>query len=233
MFLCATVNSGQAQGIFHYFTGLFLQDSSSVVKTDRFGVDLYYNSWITSPKDINVRPNSIGFNVYRMYDITFGKSNFGIGLGYGLSSHNVHHNGSFNKILDTLGNTFTQLTPFPDEYEYRKNKISINYFEIPFEFRFRTKRKEKTDGTVSSFFRFYVGFKAGYLVNIHTTLKNKQGKFKYYNYDNLDRFRYGATARIGYGRFSFYGFYALNDLFKDDKSTSLQSFALGLSFSGF
>ncbi len=201
------------------------------MRTDRLGVDLYYNSWMETPQGIKISPRSIGVNVFRIYDIPFGHSPIGIGIGYALSSHNVHHNGQFIMGVDSVsGNEFTRLEPYPSGYSYRKNKLSINYFEIPFELRFRSKKKPNKNGIVRGPFRFYPGFKVGYLANIHTSRKNDQGKFKEYNFNVLDRFRYGATIRIGYGKFALYGFYSLNNLFKNKESTVLQPFSVGISF---
>lgn len=223
-----------AQGIFHYYTGLILPDKDAPLKADRFGVDLYYNSWLNLPPGIKTSPKSIGVNLFRIYDIPFGHSPFGCGFGFGLSSHNVHHNGSFVEQIDVnTGEIYTSLNKLPENYEYRKNKVSINYFEIPFELRFRTKKKFKTNMNPRGPFRIYPGFKVGYLVNIHSSVKNNDGKYKYYNYAHLDKVRYGATLRIGYGRTSLYGFYSLTNLFKEGKGVELQSYAVGLSFMAF
>lgn len=225
--------AAQSQGIFHYYTGLILPDSDNPERTDKFGIDFYFNSWVNLPTGVKVEAPSIGVNVYRIYDIPFGKSPFGIGFGYEFSSHNVHHNAAFVEQVDiSNGDIYTALTPYSDTYNYRKNKISLNYFEVPFELRIRSKRKwsDKKNKMVGPF-RFYPGFKAGYLVNIHATVKDDDGKFKFYNYKNLERIRYGATLRIGYGRLSVYGFYALTSLFKENKGDDLQSFAIGFSIS--
>jgi len=152
-----------------------------------------------------------------------------------LSSHNVHHNGYFSdSSVAGSANTYTNFYPNdPSAGKFRKNKISTNYFEIPFELRFRTKRKKNSAGNVVGPLRLYPGFKVGYLVNIHTSVKNQNGKFKEYNFPNAERFRYGATLRIGYGKIAFFGFYSLTNLFKADQGVGLQPFSVGVSFMTF
>ena len=229
--LSVSVQQALGQGIFHYYTGLILPDKDAPMRMDRLGLDFIYNSWLELPENVKVKPYSIGFNLFRIYDVPFGHSGIGFGIGYGLSSHNVHHNGYFSDSMDiTTGGTYTDFVAHDPSYNYRKNKISTNYFEIPFELRFRTKRKLNDNGNVVGPFRFYPGFKVGYLANIHTSIKDDAGKFKAYNFFNVNKFRYGVTLRVGYGRMAFYGFYSLTNLFKDNKGVELQPFSLGISF---
>lgn len=231
LFVATLYVNSYGQGIFHYYTGLILPDKDAPLRTDRLGLDLYYGSWLDMPEGIKYSPFSVGVNVFRIYDIPFGHSPFGIGIGYGLSSHNIHHNGSFVHFTDSIsGKKMVDLVPNPDNYKPRKNKLSINYFEIPFELRFRTKRKLNKNGEMKGPFRFYPGFKVGYLVNIHTSRKDNTGKYKEYNFANIEKIRYGATLRVGFGKMSIFGFYALNTLFKEDNPVGLQSFSVGVSF---
>ena len=78
--------------------------------------------------------------------------------------------------------------------------------------------------------RFYPGFKVGYMFNIHSTTKDKEGKYKLYNYTALDRLRYGATLRVGYGKLSLYGFYSMTNMYKKDRGDELQCIGIGISF---
>ena len=220
-----------AQGIFHYYTGLFLADTNAAPRHDKFGVDIFYNSWQDRPEDIKIKPTSIGVNINRIYDIPFGKSNFGIGLGWGFSFHYVRHNGYF--VDDTINlntnESITRLISYPETYNYRKNSLSTNYVELPFEFRIRTRKKRKEDGSYNKIWRLYPGFKIGYLMNIHTSKKDDLGKFKTYNFYNINKIRYGATVRFGRGRTNLYGFYSLTNLFKENKGAELRPFGLGLT----
>lgn len=217
------------QGIFHYYTGLILPKKEAPVHTDRLIMDFYYNTWQELPQGIQVKPYSIGFNVSRIYDIPFGHSWAGIGIGWGFSSHNIHHNGEFVGIVDpNTGAQYTDLQPLPDNYEYSKNKISLNYVDVPFEFRLRTKGKEGKKR-----FRFYPGFRIGYRINIHTATIDNEGKFKTYNFPNAQPLQYGATLRTGIGIWNLYGYYSLTKVFQDGKGVDLQPFHLGISITVF
>ena len=232
--------AGIGQGIFHYYTGLILPDKNDPERMDRWVFDITYNNWLTLPDGIKVKPYSIGWNVARYYDFPINKSAFGVAFGYGYSMHNVHHNGEFIDVVDpTSGDTYTSLVPLDPNYKYWRNKIVFNYVEAPFELRIRTKKRRKKardesgnkveTGEVGGQFRFYPGFKVGWLFNVHTTVRDTEGKYKEYNFHNANRLRYGATLRIGYGRINIFGFYSLTNAFKDGQGDELQPFSVGLS----
>lgn len=186
---------------------------------DRFVVTFNIDQWMDVPDSIQIRPFSLGFNSYIMFDYTFGESSFSWALGYGLSSHNVHHNGFF-KENEEEGNR--QLSAFPEDYSFKKNKHSANYLEIPVELRFRTKGIKK--------FKLYAGGKIGYLVNFHSKIIDDQGKRKEYTLDYVNRLRYGVTGSIGYNSFAISAFYSLTPLLKDQDNGSLIPFSLGITY---
>lgn len=57
---------------------------------------------------------------------------------------------------------------------------------------------------------------------------------------NLNKIRYGVSAKIGVGNFSLFGYYNLSDLFKKDKGIledsqlkNFNTFTVGISLSSF
>lgn len=221
--LCFILSSAFAQrpGLFHYYTGLFLPKAGAPPKFDRFVFDFTHDRFLYEPDDVHQRPWSHGFGVSRMFDVPFGFSKFGFAFGVSFSTHNVHHKGIFIDPLnsDTTTN-YSYLLPREDINDYRKNKISSNYFEVPIEFRFRTRKvsKEEEPNKLKKQFKIYLGAKVGYLANIHSSSKTKDGKrFKAYNFENVNRIRYGLTARVGLNRFSLFAFYGLNTYFEEGK----------------
>ena len=54
-------------------------------------------------------------------------------------------------------------------------------------------------------------------------------KVKTFNIDNMSPWRYGVTARIGYGMFNLYGFYSLQGLFNEPKVSKGQPNPQGLT----
>ncbi len=214
--------SANAQGLFNYYTGLFLPNSGKPERHDRLVIDVMHANWQELPPGINVKPYSHGVQIFRLFDIPFGKSGLGMAIGPGISAYNIHFNGGYNEIVDMNSNeTFSRFVPFQPTYEYRKHKLSLNFVDLGFEFRFRTKGDRR--------FRFYPGFKGGWLFNIHIATVDTEGKYKGYNFSNLNRIRYGATLRIGWHRFMFTGYYALNGLFQENKGQDLRMWSAGMS----
>jgi hypothetical protein len=222
--LVLVLSQAQAQSIFDYYQGLFTSEEKGTDLQDRLLLELNWNSWLETPAGIDLRPVSIGFNVYRMYDIPFKKGGaVSFAFGYGFSSHNVHNNGAFVVGTDSAsGNSFTALEPFDPAYEYRKNKIAVNYVDVPLELRIRTKGARK--------FRLTAGFKAGVLVSDHTKTIDDDQKVKVYNLKNVMKYRYGAYGRIGFGRLIFTGYYALTPLFKKGRGEQLFPISAGIVF---
>ena len=185
----------------------------------RIGVDVTFDNWLNSPDSIkNNILKSRGANVYAMYDIPFGSSDFSCAIGLGIGSNNF----SNNAAITYSGDTLTLLTPISTSY--KANKLSVNYIDIPFEFRFKT----KPDGSNQSF-KFSIGAKAGYLINSHTKYKDTESKVKVYDIKNLDMYHYGVNAKIGYAWFSLTGYYALSSLFVKDKGPNVMPFSIGIS----
>ena len=190
------------------------------VSQDRFIVEFQTAAFLESVDGMEVRPWSPGVNAYIMYDYQLGKSPISFAWGYGFSSFNVHTNGNF--VEDTLSNGFVRFMEFPDNYSWKKNKLSVNFLEVPIEFRLRTRSE--------LIFKLSAGGKIGYAVNIHTKTIDDDGKRKFYQVPELSKFRYGLTARIGIGRFSAYGFYGLSHFFKENRGVELTPVTVGMTF---
>lgn len=187
---------------------------------DRFIVELHNDMFLDAPDGMDIRLWSPGFNAYVMYDYTISESVLSFAWGYGFSSFNIHLNGNFTR--DTTGvSEFVDFTPFEDSYSYDKHKISANFIELPIELRLRTRG--------SSPFKLSVGGKIGYLVNIHTKTIDGDGKRKFYQLPEINRLRYGLVGRIGVGRFSAFGFYALSTFLNEDRGVELTPITVGIS----
>jgi len=200
------------------------KDTYVIRKSDRLFVELMLNNWLEVPDGIEVRTYSLGFDASFLWDIRFGTSNFSFAPGIGFSSHNVHHNGQFSKI-DSAGARFTDLQPFPSSYSYKKNKLSMNYIELPLELRFRT------NGYTP--FRLTAGIKIGVLVDAHTKTKDDDGTHKFKPLPNTLPYRYGVFGRIGYSWFSIVAFYSLTNVFEDGNGVELTPVSVGISITPF
>jgi hypothetical protein len=198
---------------------------------DRIIVNLHWDGWLGAPDSLNVKGLSSGIGFHFFYDIPLGESNFSFATGAGLSWSNFYHNGLFS--YDTAQNTI--FTPFPDSITFNKNKLVINYFEIPVEFRFRT------DPRKGNSFKIAIGFKGGYTLSDHTKYvgedfllgSDDEIKFKTYRSKNLSNLQYGPTFRIGYSKVNLEAYYGLAEIFEEGKGPTGNPLTIGVSFNPF
>ena len=219
--------------LFITFILLFGQDKSElkIFSDDNLIVDLNYQSWLNKPSNVTLKPYSRGINISYLETLLGQHSNICLATGLEISSNNF-----FIDATPKLNSGIITFVNIPDSINYKKNKLTTTYLEIPFELRFRTNKSNKEDKS----FKIFVGFKIGYLISNHIKYKgdafdgsNKQIKIKQYNIDNIEKYRYGVTARIGYGKFNITGFYSLTQMFEKDKGPDITPFSVGLSISPF
>lgn len=186
--------------------------------------------YIDVPDSVSTNFFNLGVNFSGLYDYRINMSNFSFAFGIGIGSHNFHS--SAFVIEDS--NNVSGLHPIGSLYEgnsYKKNKISYTYFDIPFEFRLRTK----------SDVRASLGFKLGFLIDSHTkyigddylagTTDELFVKFK--DVPNIEKFRYGVTARIGWKFINLTGFYSLTNIFTKNKGPATYPISVGISLMPF
>lgn len=209
-------------------------DDTEKERFDRIAIDIKSDQWIQTPPGIKTKLYSIGVSAFLYKDIPLNKkSNLSIAYGIGLTSDNIHHNGTFTTSTNNPSNSsYTKLIPLASNYKTRINKITLNYIEVPFELRFRTMNKSLEERRRFNF-RFYPGFKAGYLMGSHTKLVTDDVKIKVYRTPNTLFYRYGPTLRIGFNKVSFIAFYSLTGIFEENKGNELNTFSLGISWMRF
>lgn len=193
-----------------------------------------YNSWLDVPEKMEVSPLSMGFDLYGMYPL-IGKNSFvSLAGGVGLSVQNIKS----NSYLISADSSY--FMPLPSQVDYTKNKMTTVFVDVPIELRLRSRPKppNKSGKVRKRNIKFAMGFKVGY--NVQSYIKydgdnlTSQGtgettKYKEYRLKNISLFRYGVYARLGYGKFSAYGYYALTNVFEKKKGPELRPFAIGLS----
>ncbi|GAB4376075.1 MAG: hypothetical protein Kow0075_02890 [Salibacteraceae bacterium] len=132
---------------------------------------------------------------------------FSIAGGIGFATHNYYTNAFAVKIDSINKSTFV---PEPDSSIRDKGKISVNYFDIPFELRYRSKPNTKGYS-----WKLFLGGRVGYLLDAHEKYFNAEGrKFKSYYYPHVSLFRYGVSARVGYGSVMLSAFYSISPFFE-------------------
>lgn len=120
------------------------------------------------------------------------------------------------------------LTIVTDTLGYRKHKLIAWYGQIPLLLNFQTNPNNKNKN-----FHLSVGGYAGLLLGAHTKKKYNNGdKVKTNDDYNLENFRYGAMARIGYRGFEVFAKYDLSPLFREGQGPAIRPFTFGISLTG-
>ncbi|CAN5149670.1 hypothetical protein BH23BAC1_BH23BAC1_02000 [soil metagenome] len=93
---------------------------------------------------------------------------------------------------------------------------------------------------MASWVNIAIGGRVGILYSTHTKINIEEMgdlvKIKRKEHYNLNRFRYGLTARVGIGRFNAYYFHALSPLFRGTEGpeqTQATHYKVGVSFAAF
>lgn len=187
--------------------------------------------YVDMPDSVDSKFLNLGVNFSGLYDYRIGKSNYSFAFGIGLGSHNLYTDAL---VIEDTATYVSGLYPINSLYSgtsYKKNKISYTYFDIPMEFRLRTK----------SDIRASLGFKFGFLIDSHTKYNGDDYlfnsgdnlQFKVKDVPNIEKFRYGLTARFGWKFVNLTGFYSLTNLFTKDKGPETYPISVGISLMPF
>jgi hypothetical protein len=190
---------------------------------DKIVLEFTNDLWLDAPSGVEHRIPSIGFKAYFFSDYPFGQESIvSFAWGFGISADNVHSNAAFTQEVFEDGTTGDQvLTPFPENYEYEKNKFGTTYLEVPLELRLITKGRSP--------FKFAVGFRVGYLLGDKQKIIDTEGKRKIFDFEHVNSWRYGLSARMGIGKVALTGFYSLVPLIEDGKGTELIPVSVGIA----
>ena len=204
-------------------------------------VDFGLSLLSSAPEEMDLRAfGSRGVNVYYLYHIALGEeSNFSInpGFGFGMENYNFDNANTLD-YNQTDGNVIIPVSEYLDPLvleDLRKTKLSVNYFDIPLEFRFHANKENHDRG-----FMVAVGGRVGILFDSHTKIKyvvdGDSKKIKEKQQFGVNRFRYGVHGRVGLGAVSVFYYQNLSNLFNDDGPAGTEetsSFMAGVSFTLF
>ncbi len=204
---------------------------------DHLMVQLSSDHWTGMPDSIASHQSgfSRGLNVYVMTDRPFkGDPGFSIGIGIGVGTSNIF----FKKMNVDVKATSARLpfTATDSTNHFKKYKLSMSYLEIPLELRFTS-----DPANSSKSWKIAIGGKVGTLINLHTKGKDLQDKnnktinsfiVKENNKKYFNGTRLMGTARIGYGIFSLFGAYQLNNILKEGAGSDMKLYQVGISLSG-
>lgn len=187
-----------------------------------------YEGWSNTPDSIKTKGIGRFFNTYITYDFPIQQSNFSFAAGAGIGTSHIF----FNDQQVILNDTLAYVQFVPETLSYKKYKLGTTYLEAPVEFRYFGNMKDRNKGIKIAF-----GLKIGMLVGSKTKgrreINNKPVVEKVSAKRYIDSYRYTLHGRIGYGNFTLYGGYNLNNLFKTNLGPeNLKPFQIGLCISG-
>jgi hypothetical protein len=202
----------------------YSQDRTRMQPSDRLIIGLFTDIWSGLPDDMSSSVFNRGIAIDYIQEFPISTTNFSFAAGLGFASHNLYSDHWFRRQNNTH-----EFDPIGD-VDYRNNKLSLNYLNIPLEVRYRTRDLPRN-------IRLHAGIKAGVLVNAHTkyvghdagdtsrTTRIKEGRL-----DNIETFLIGFQARAGYGRFNLHAFAPITTVFKGNESADASFLSLGISF---
>ncbi|WP_395626001.1 outer membrane beta-barrel protein [Daejeonella sp.] len=181
-----------------------------------FGISTYLDkgSFTLSPENSflereTAKSTNFGFDFLQM-GYRFNKY-FKIYTGAGLDWNHMRL-----KQNITIQKSKPTLTYVTESVEYKKNRFSSQYLRIPLAFQFRSNAYKK-----GNHMHFVFGPEVGFLLNGKVKQISKEnGKEKFKDDYNLNPFRYGAVARLGYGGTGIYVKYYGNDVFAEGQGPS-------------
>lgn len=213
-------------------TGAATTVKSEVEKPSRdiIMIQLTYEGWNQDDDSIKTGGLGRGVNTYLNYDFPIKKSNFSFSAGIGIGVSNIYLKDQMVSVLDT-GVAGQRIRFIPEDQDYKKYKITTAYAEAPFELRYFGNKDNRNKG-----FKAAIGMRAGLLVGAKAKANSSVDGNKVVEKLNTRRYfekwRVGATARIGWGNFSLFGAYNLNNVFRDDAGPKATSYSIGLCISG-
>lgn len=187
---------------------------------DRLIFEVNYTGWTNIPQGIQPDWKSVGFAFATMFDKPLSHSNFSIGFGGGLYTHNFSSNADFIYQLDSTNNNVTTILK-PKTASYTANRYNERSFEIPVELRFRTK--------TATMFKLMIGGKIGYVISDFKKTDDADGRIRKYHLQNINRLRYGINFRIGIEQFCFTASYYLSEVFTTNGPKGVHPFSIGLA----
>lgn len=145
--------------------------------------------------NVNIWPVWIKVNLVRHY--------LSLKTGLGIEMNNYRYTKNISYINDVSSTYIIR-----DSVNFRKNKLFTEYLTIPLLLRLETNPHHN-----SRSFRISAGPTFGYLVKSRTKqISDERGKKKNNDAFNLEKFRLGFRAELGYGPITFYGAYSFTPI---------------------
>jgi len=197
----------------------------SLYREDQFYVGFTYDILQNRPAGIGQNKFSSGYTFGFLRDMPINKKRtWAIAAGLGYSIDNYNHD-----LYITNFDGDYQYSEIPSDVAYDKNKLILNFVELPVEIRWRTSTPES-----HKFWRIYTGFKLSYLVFSKYKFKGDTGKFSINNNQDLAKWQYGAYIATGYNTWNVNIYYGFSPIFKsasvNGEKIDMRTLNIGLMF---
>ena len=204
---------------------------------DHIMLQLGSDMWLNAPDSIASHKKGLSrsANVYVMMDKVFkSDKRFSAAFGLGVGSSNMYFKNVNVDIIAT--STKLPFTNLDSANRFKKYKVTTAFLEVPVELRFTNDPDNPNKGIKAA-----LGVKVGTLLNVHTkgkTLQNKSGgTINNYVAKQSDKHffnstRLAVTGRIGYGNYSLFASYQINNLLKDGAGPAMKPLQVGICLSG-
>ena len=214
------------------------KDSFSIVQHHKpkvwAGLDLGVNGYLNSNNKFDLPANykylDLDYGRSRTFSINFAEKDFTLykeyiqlvtGLGIEWNNYRFSNN-------TRIFNDSDKITGYIDTIRYSNSKLRVTYLNLPILLNFNSSSES------SNAFHFAAGIIFGYNIGSMTKVifenNGKTNKDKQHGDYNASVFRYGLTARVGFGDIRLFGTYQLTQLFQKDKGPELYPFSAGLSW---
>lgn len=208
---------------------LNINDNDSIVrkKYEILILNFTNNQWLNVEKPIKTMPVSLGIDLYLLKNLFKKDKTFNASLGIGFTNQNVHLNAL---PYDSVNITYFRLVP--GGYVYTKCKFTVSYIDLPLEINYIS-NPDKRDRS----FKVALGAKFGLMLTNYIKYhgedfrinSSKKAKFKEYNFENVEKYHYGAYFRMTYGKIGIHANYYFVSLFKKDKGPNYIPFSYGIT----
>lgn len=215
----------------------FAQDSltfkteETALRNRNITLDFGFSDFNTSatPNTATKLLSNRSFNGYFFQRLNPSAKHIEFRIGVGISCENY----SFKK--DVVVSPLSNSTTFDlgnsignDSINFKKSKLSLNHFDIPLEVVFQSKNK-------TGALKLILGTRIGWVFDAHTKrvidIHGSILKEKTKADINLNKLRYGVSARLMFKGINLFYFQSLSPLFKNNKGPEITTCTGGISIS--
>jgi hypothetical protein len=191
---------------------------------ENISLDITHNSFIGETNGVQQKWNSIGYNFGIMLnkDLLY-KNGSRFTIGYGVRfANNTFRNDGVLHIYDSLN--IIKFDVYSSDSARSAYKISMRYFEVPLEFRWRYY------GGRFDVLRFSFGCVLGFRSKFFDESKFGNITLARSNFGDANSFRFGLISRVGFRHIGLFAGYYFTPIFQNASSSKLNVLSIGLNF---